>query len=172
MISDILASIAWSIGLTTLRCQVITSTNPDLLKPLLKPSLTHWDQNQMEDISRTAFQIHFHYNTYLGDNWQKVSTGWVNDLVLTGDKPSLKHFPKCWRPQTIVAHTRPQIMSNSFEYWLNATPVPGHYLNQSWLIVNWILINTWVKWTIFCRRHFEYIFMSGNLWASTKIKLL
>ena len=57
MMSDILVSTAWSIVLTPYQCQVITSTNPDFL--WMEPSLTRWQESELDDIVQMAFQMHF-----------------------------------------------------------------------------------------------------------------
>ena len=57
MMSDILVSTAWSIVLTPYQCQVITSTNPDFL--WMEPSLTRWQESELDDIVQIVFQMHF-----------------------------------------------------------------------------------------------------------------
>ena len=57
MMSDILVSTAWSIVLTPYQCQVITSTNPDFL--WMEPSLTRWQESELDDIVQMVFQMHF-----------------------------------------------------------------------------------------------------------------
>ena len=58
MMSDILVGTAWSIVLTPYQCQVITSTNPDFL--WMEPSLTRWQESELDYIVQMVFQMHFY----------------------------------------------------------------------------------------------------------------
>ena len=71
MMSDILVSTAWSIGLTPYQCQVITSTNPDFL--WMEPSLSRWQDSELDDIVQTVFQMFFVTENLwtLFNNWLK-----------------------------------------------------------------------------------------------------
>ena len=54
---DILVSIAWSTYLMPYQCQVITSTNPDLIP--MKPQLARWNHSEINSIMQTTFQMDF-----------------------------------------------------------------------------------------------------------------
>ena len=58
LMSDILVSTAWSIVLTPYQCQVITLNNPDFL--WMEPSLTRWQESELDDIVQMVFQMHFY----------------------------------------------------------------------------------------------------------------
>ena len=97
MMSDILVSTAWSIVLTPYQCQVITSTNPDFL--WMEPSLTRWQESELDDIVQMVFQMHFAPENLwtLSNNWlEYIPYGVIgkksvlDELMawrLTGDKP-------------------------------------------------------------------------------------
>ena len=96
MMSDILVGTALSIGLTPYQCQVITSTNPDLW---MEPSLTRWQESELDDIVQTVFQMLFVTENLwtLSNNWLKYIPHGVigqksvlDELMarrLTGDQP-------------------------------------------------------------------------------------
>ena len=142
MVSDILVNTDSTTGMIPYWHQTITSVSPNLL------SLPLWHQSKRADILQTAFQMHFHEKkkTY-ALQWHLIK---IHSWVIIGRKSALNELmARCLTAIicTIVV-VWPHMMSDilvstaCLKYWLDAISLPGHYRNQSWVLVNGTLINS------------------------------